>query len=57
MDTGFAAAMQVVDVRWYAAHCVAMMNQLVCNAPLQCALSGISTPAVSHKHALCLLVI
>lgn len=35
----YAGAMQVVDVRWYAVHCVAMMNQLVCPVGLAIAAS------------------
>ena len=52
--------MQVVDVRWYAAHCVALMNQLVCILQLVCQHTTClqsRKPAVAGIRAFCLLVI
>ena len=49
----FAAFLQVVDVRWYAVHCVAMMNQLVSSTRLtkavyQFANSVLTLPCNTH---------
>ena len=52
VGTKLAGIMQVVDVRWYAVHCVAMMNQLVCPTSLCIAVLQLAPdPTLRHPPA------